>query len=104
MITSIRYYEARDLRDLTATLFCEVAHHNSLAANKVDGVARLSRLFPGLRVCVRACARVRMRDGMEKSRGCRGTSDKPFKINEFRRATSVFEVARKSRMSRVEAE
>jgi len=104
MITSIRYCEARDLRDLPATLFYEVAHHNSLAANKVDGVARLSRLLSGLRVCVRACARVRMRASMGKSRECRGTSDKPFKINEFRRATSVFEVARKSRMSRVEAE
>jgi len=104
MIMPIRHHEARDFRDLPATLFCEVAHHNSLAANRVNGVARLSRLFSGLRVCVRACACVRMRAGIEKSRGCRGTSDKPFKINEFRRATSVSQVARKSRMLRLEAE
>ena len=96
--------EPRDFCDFTATLFPQVARRKSLEPKRLNGVARLSRLFLGLRACARAHASARMRvharATVEKSRGCRGIQANPNENRVFRCATSIFKVAWRSRNSR----
>ena len=97
----------RDFRDLSATLFQEVARRNSLSGSGLNRVARLSRLFLYLRVCVcahvSASMRVHMRRIAGKSRECRANVSNRSDHKHFRRATSIPQVAFRSRMSRTEA-
>lgn len=100
VITSI---EPCDLRDLCATFFAEVAHHNSRLGNELNTLPRPTRPFWGLthaRACVRA--RVRMRSNTEKGRVGRGNLDNHSDDRQFRRATFNFKVAQRSRRSRGE--
>jgi hypothetical protein len=86
-----------DLRDLCATFCAEVAHHNSAGNNEIDGSARPTRPFLSLtraRMCARMRMRVRVRENPEKGRVGRGTTRKPQIVQNFRRATFNFKVAR----------
>jgi len=82
-----------DLPRPSATFFAEVAHHNSPTNNEINMSARPTRPFLSL-TRARMCACVRMRENYEKGRVGRGNADKPRTVQDFRRATFSFKVAR----------
>ena len=107
MITLVLQGIPRDLRDLSATFFPKVARRNPCAGSRMNRLARPTRPFLWLRVCARAHAsasmRVHMRRIAGKGREGRGFGDNASENNEFRCATSVFQVALRSLRSRMEA-
>jgi len=107
MTTPVLYRMPRDLRDLSATFFPEVARRNCCVGNRINDLARPTRPFLWLRACARAHAsasmRVHMRGIAGKGREGRGLEDNANENNLLQRATSVFKVAARSLRSRMEA-
>ena len=108
MIPDFHPLRPRDFRDTPAIFSGEIARHNPFANSDLNRVARYSRYFLGLRVCVRAltltCMRVHTRGAVLKYRAYRAEHSNCLASEDLQGAISVLRIARESRKSRAEVE